>query len=69
MITVRPLSLTELKDRLRRERDEYELCSLIDHYPDVVRCRDRHQREIDRLKKAIAEVEARQQLRLKGKSQ
>jgi hypothetical protein len=60
MITAAPLTLTELNTRLRDARDEYELCSYIDHYPDVVRCRERHQREIDRIKKEIAEIEARE---------
>lgn len=58
MITA-PLSLLELKTRLRIARDEYELCSFIDHYPDVVRCRERCQRTIDRLKAEIEAEEAR----------
>jgi hypothetical protein len=68
MIEVKALSLmeakdrllSEMKDRLLAERDLYELCSFIDHYPDVVRCRKRHQSEIDRLKREIAELEVRE---------
>jgi hypothetical protein len=59
MIDVKALSLMELKSRLRIARDEYELCSFIDHYPDVLRCRERCQVEIDRLKAEIAELERR----------
>lgn len=60
-ITDRSEKAGDLRIRLQAERDQYELCSYIDHYPDCVRCREERQRNIDRLKKQIAAAEAEHQ--------
>lgn len=52
--------LDVLKQRLAEFRDGYEMCSMIDHYPDVVRCREQFQPGIDRLTARIAELEGRE---------
>ena len=49
--------LADLRDELVNARTEYELCSYIDHYPDVVRCRDRWQKQIDLLQARIGYLE------------
>ena len=51
--------LAELRQELIAARDAYELCQFIDHYPDVVRCRDREQVRIDALKARIAAIEGK----------
>jgi hypothetical protein len=50
-------TLNDLREELAEARQAYELCSFIDHYPDVVRCRDREQQKIDTLKAKIVECE------------
>jgi len=54
----REASLPELRERLAAFREAYEMCQYIDHYPDVVRCRQLNQVHIDRLTARIAQLES-----------
>lgn len=51
-----PNTLEQLRHELDRAREEYELCQFIDYYPDVKRCRDRWQHQIDYFEARIAEL-------------
>lgn len=49
--------LAVLRERLAAFKDAYEMCQYIDHYPDVVRCRELNMVHIKRLQTRIAELE------------
>lgn len=46
-------SIAELRDRLAEFEAAYEMCSYIDHWPDVLRCRRINREAIERLKHEI----------------
>jgi hypothetical protein len=49
--------LAELRAELVAARDAYKLCSYIDSWPAVLRCRHWEQARIDAIKARIAEIE------------
>jgi hypothetical protein len=55
----RPATMAQLRERLAEFQHAYELCSYIDSYPAVERCRADNQYQIDRIKAEIAAREAR----------
>jgi hypothetical protein len=51
-------SLADLRLRLAGFEQAFELCDYIDHWPDVLRCREFNQVQIDRLRAEIARRES-----------
>jgi hypothetical protein len=56
-MTEQPATLSQLKERLAELEQAHELCNYIDHYPDVVRCREQFRPLIDRVKAEIGRRE------------
>jgi hypothetical protein len=51
-------SLADLRLRLAGFEQAFDLCDYIDHWPDVLRCREFNQLQIDRLRAEIARRES-----------